>query len=184
MSLVEDHVAFPVGPDDGGELPDLGERAHDLDSRVINRLADELLPVLIDRLSKSSLGELEIRQDGWRVRLRRAPDNGAEVIPAPPARSERSPEHQPESARPPARTRPRNGDLITSPAVGYYQHRDGVAAGAGVRGGDLLGHVDVLGVLHDVVVPEDGRLLELLAESGEAVEYGQPLARLEPESRG
>jgi biotin carboxyl carrier protein len=48
-----------------------------------------------------------------------------------------------------------------------------------VRAGDLLGHVDVLGVRQDVVTPEDGLIAALDAEPGEAVEFGQPLARLE-----
>src|SRR5687768_14662740 len=39
---------------------------------TIARLADELLPMLIARLEASSLGEIEIGRDGWRVRLRRA----------------------------------------------------------------------------------------------------------------
>ena len=36
------------------------------------RVADELLPPLVARLGVSDLGEIEVRQGSWRVRIRRA----------------------------------------------------------------------------------------------------------------
>ena len=166
--------------------------------QTIARLADELLPVLIARLGASGLGEIEVRQDDWRVRLRRN-GNGAEPADesaghpsagrgtrsAPAPWAERKPEsHGAAGEQAAEHARRERGRLaITSPGVGYYQPRDGLSVGASVRAGDLLGHVDVLGVRHDVVVPENGILAVLAAEAGEAVEYGQPLARLEPEGR-
>lgn len=41
------------------------------DHAAIDRLADELLPSLVARLGASGLGELEVREGAWRVRLRR-----------------------------------------------------------------------------------------------------------------
>ena len=73
--------------------------------------------------------------------------------------------------------------VATSPGVGYYATRSGIATGSQVRSGDVLGHVDVLGVRQEVVAPGDGIVARLLAEAGEAVEYGQDLVRLEPVSR-
>lgn len=70
-----------------------------------------------------------------------------------------------------------------SPAVGYFTAREGIAAGVTVRGGDVLGHVDVLGVRQEVVAPADGIVARVLAEQGEAVEYGQELVRLDPAPR-
>ncbi|MDQ3870875.1 MAG: hypothetical protein M3301_04570, partial [Chloroflexota bacterium] len=40
--------------------------------RHLARLADEVVPVLMARLEASGLAELEVRENGWRVRLRRA----------------------------------------------------------------------------------------------------------------
>jgi biotin carboxyl carrier protein len=70
-----------------------------------------------------------------------------------------------------------------SPGVGYFSAREGIAAGQAVRGGDVLGHVDVLGVKQEVVAPADGIVAGFLAELGEAVEYGQELVRLDPAPR-
>jgi acetyl-CoA carboxylase biotin carboxyl carrier protein len=63
--------------------------------------------------------------------------------------------------------------------VGYFSLRDGVTLGSNVRSGDLLGSVDVLGVRQEVVSPADGVLRDLEVESGQAVEYGQPIGRVE-----
>jgi biotin carboxyl carrier protein len=64
--------------------------------------------------------------------------------------------------------------------VGYFVPRDGLAVGHTTRNGDLLGHIDVLGVRQDVVSPADGVVGRLFVEPGEAVEYGQELLRVDP----
>jgi biotin carboxyl carrier protein len=67
----------------------------------------------------------------------------------------------------------------TSPAVGYYLPLDDVTPGRRVRSGDVIGHVDVLGVRVEVPSPADGVVGRVLAQSGEAVEYGQELLRID-----
>ena len=85
---------------------------------------------------------------------------------------------------PPASGRPEPARLASiSPGVGYFTARDGIAAGTTVRGGDVLGHVDVLGVRQEVVAPADGIVARVMAEQGEAVEYGQELVWLDPAPR-
>src|SRR5438876_486521 len=80
-----------------------------------------------------------------------------------------------------ATTAPRDAmrGVVASPAVGYFAPRSGVDVGAKVRSGDPLGYVDVLGVRQEVVSPIDGALRSFEVESGQAVEYGQALARVE-----
>lgn len=150
--------------------------------RKIARLADELLPVLIARLEASSLGELEVREDGWRVRLRRPLESNGSAAPA------RAPVRQPAAlteSRPPPQPPRSESDrtLVGSPAVGYFVPRDSIGPGAAVRGGDVIGHIDVLGVQQEVVVQADGIITLVEVEPGQAVEYGEPIARLEPDSR-
>ncbi|HEX5465642.1 MAG TPA: biotin/lipoyl-containing protein [Candidatus Limnocylindrales bacterium] len=69
--------------------------------------------------------------------------------------------------------------LATSPAVGYFSPLDALTSGHQVRSGDLLGHVDVLGVRQEVVAPMDGIVVRVLAEPGQAVEYGEELVRVD-----
>ena len=42
-----------------------------VDHDAIDRLADDLLPALVAKLAESGLGEIEIREGSWRVRVRR-----------------------------------------------------------------------------------------------------------------
>jgi acetyl-CoA carboxylase biotin carboxyl carrier protein len=177
-----------VGPGRATEAQDEDGR------RMIAQLTTEMLPTLIARLGQSNLAELEVRENGWRVRLRRPqPLNGAEATgdePRPTRRAE--PGAAPRQARaggatPATETGSRPADvaanrgLVTSPAVGYFLLRDGMAAKSQVRQGDLIGHIDVLGVRQEVVAGHDGVVRRLEVESGQAVEYGQPIARIEPE---
>lgn len=161
------------------------------DAAGVGRLADEVLPALIARLEASTLGELEVRRNGWRIRLRRASVDAAPADGAgrrAGARARATAEHAATSVRnaplaavgpglpvKPIDRRP----AALSPAVGYFSPLGSLAAGVAVRSGDVLGHVDVLGVRQDVVAPADGVVGRYLAEPGEAVEYGQELVRLE-----
>jgi biotin carboxyl carrier protein len=66
---------------------------------------------------------------------------------------------------------------VTSPAVGTF--RPGVSVGSAVRAGDRIAVVDLLGIPQDVTAPIDGTLIEVFAQSGEAVEYGEEVAVVE-----
>jgi acetyl-CoA carboxylase biotin carboxyl carrier protein len=146
---------------------------------TIARLTDEVVPTLMERLAKSDLGEIEVRQDGWRVRLRRGPGDAAAGTTAHvPAHAQ---PHKPAAvahAEVQPRREPARGQ-IASPAVGYFAPRDGITVGSKLRKGDLIGFVDVLGVRQEVVSPNDGVLNELEVESGQAVEFGQAVGRVE-----
>ena len=55
--------------------PPAHENRHRLDDHAaIERLADELLPSLIAKLGATGLGEIEVREGDWKVRLRRPAD--------------------------------------------------------------------------------------------------------------
>ena len=167
-----------------------GERSSDdavdraADHAAIDRLSEELLPALIAKLGATGLGELEVREGNWRVRLRRPATAGASSRDRRASdrsgadRAERTHErlprahHHVEPARP---ARGNTGSVATSPAVGVYQPRKDLTSGATVRAGDRLGAVDMLGIAQEVVSPVDGIVGVSLVEPGDAVEYGQEL---------
>jgi biotin carboxyl carrier protein len=223
------------------------DSAATLPPETIARLADDLLPALIARLDASGLGELEVRTDAWRIRLRKPYDRRrgpslpegrrrpGEPTEATHGRRDaaRSDAGRSDAARSDAgrsdaahattahATRPAGGHgslaegshgdpprgtqggagaaaidgdghaagampadplapaIAASPAVGYFTPRDGWTTGRHVRSGDVVGYVDCLGVRQDVLAPVDGFLGRLLAQAGEAVEYGQPLVHLD-----
>ena len=166
------------------------------DHAAIDRLSGELLPALIAKLGATGLGELEVREGGWRVRLRR-PLDGSTVKRerrvgdragdrAHERGTERGADH---GAERPARAahhaleavtaRTESRKVATSPAVGIFQPRAELTAGTRVRSGDRLGAVDMLGVPQEVLAPVDGVVGTSLVEPGEAVEYGQELLVIE-----
>lgn len=178
------------------------------DHAGIARLTEELLPALIAKLGTTHLGELEVREGEWHVRLRRpfgtAPGEGRRVTDKP---SRSQPGHEghghgraaPEGTRgskagaggsAASRSAPTNGTgaradlersrtIATSPAVGIFQPGTRAVSGTRVRAGDSLGAVNVLGVPQDVLAPADGIVGATLVEEGTAVEYGQELIRIE-----
>ena len=74
---------------------------------------------------------------------------------------------------------PRHRFGVASPAVGFFVYADGLGPGLAVEKGDALGQVEMLGIRHDVRAPRRGTVRHLVAESGEAVEYGQVVLELE-----
>ena len=161
------------------------------DHAAIDRLTAELLPALIAKLGATGLGELEVREGDWRVRLRRPGGTavGSRERRVTDRAAERSQERSHE--RPPraqhlhphpeshATVRSDLRNVATSPAVGIFQPRKDLTAGSRVLAGDRLGAVDMLGVAQEVVAPIDGVVGTSLVEPGDAVEYGQELIMIE-----
>lgn len=142
---------------------------------AISRAATELVPELTDRLARHGLGEIEVSRGDLRLRV----VAGVPIAPQPHGDSSPMPtavdavtEERPAAPVP--------GVSVASPAVGFFVYADGLGPGLDVGKGDAVGHVEMLGVRHDVRAPRAGTVRHLVAESGEAVEYGQVVVELEP----
>ncbi len=161
-----------------------------MDHASIDRLTTELLPSLIAKLGATGLGELEVREGAWRVRLRR-PASGRAATASGSSR-DRAGRAADRAERADRADRADRGERVsdlsvadthrataTSPAVGVYRPRTDLSPGDRVLSGDALGAVDMLGVPQEVVSPADGVVGASLVEAGDAVEYGQPLLVIE-----
>ena len=174
------------------------------DHAAIDRLAAELLPALIAKLGATGLGELEVREGAWRVRLRRPGTSGVRD-----GRRPRSADRASASATEPRGPAPSGAPMRArlTPVGPGRDGRDGstngrdarptarpsrprrrsasssrvpeARAGTKVRAGDRLGSVDMLGIPQEVVAPTDGVVGASLVEPGDAVEYGQDLIVIE-----
>lgn len=58
-------------PTDADSPPNASDGEPATDVGVIARLADEIVPALAAKLAATGLGELEVRQGGWKIRIRR-----------------------------------------------------------------------------------------------------------------
>jgi acetyl-CoA carboxylase biotin carboxyl carrier protein len=139
---------------------------------AISRAAATLIPELTERLRRHGLGEIEVAHGDLRLRVSAAPGTPAAAGPRDAGVA------QPAAVAP---SQPAAGATlgVASPAVGFFVFADGLGPGLQVTKGDALGHVEMLGVRHDVRAPRGGRVSHLVAESGEAVEYGQVVLELE-----
>jgi acetyl-CoA carboxylase biotin carboxyl carrier protein len=140
---------------------------------AIARAANELVPQLTDRLVRHGLGEIEVSSGDLRLRVARS---GAAVPAGAPA-DRSSAAGIIEGPQVAATGAPSVG--VASPAVGFFVYADGLGPGLAVEKGDALGQVEMLGIRHDVRAPRRGTVRHLVAESGEAVEYGQVVLELE-----
>lgn len=156
---------------------------------AIRRAAADLLPQLVERLQRHGLGEIEVAHGDLRLRV--AGPAGVSRATAAPA--EISAGTAPAAGGPSAQIAAHGeagpagapgGMGVASPAVGFFVYADGLGPGLPVEKGDPLGHVEMLGVRHDVRAPRRGTVRHLVAESGEAVEYGQVVVELEPAEVG
>jgi biotin carboxyl carrier protein len=60
-----------AGPQRERSTTDRSEAARRADHKAIAKLTDDLLPALMAKLGSTNLGELEVREGDWHVRLRR-----------------------------------------------------------------------------------------------------------------
>ena len=149
---------------------------------LVRRAADDLVPQLTERLERHGLAEIEVARGELRLRVAgqsatrpaavAATPDGANATSPPSVAS--APVSDPVLAADPA------GVGVAAPAVGYFVYADGLGPGLEVTKGDALGHVEMLGVRHDVRAPRAGTVRHLVAESGEAVEYGQVVVEIQP----
>ena len=143
---------------------------------AIARAADELVPQLTERLARHGLGEIVVASGDLRLRVARAV--------APALAGERLDRSTGAGGSQPMIGSTHGSDSalsvgVASPAVGFFVYADGLGPGLAVEKGDSLGQVEMLGIRHDVRAPRRGTVRHLVAESGEAVEYGQVVLELE-----
>lgn len=147
---------------------------------------------LIDLLEESNLAEIEIKEGEESVRLARMPQGGvAAAMPmmqAPMA-------HAPQQAMPmqspteaatggQAKTVAEqfpDGEVVRSPMVGTFYASAApdkppfVTVGQAVKAGDTLGIIEAMKMFNPIEADVSGTVLKILTESGQPVEFDQPL---------
>lgn len=144
---------------------------------------------LVELMNEHDLAEIDLRQGEQRLRLRRGAD--APLITAmPPAAPLPAAQAAPAVAAPvapaaaPAAAEPA-GSFINSPMVGTYYPSSSPEAAAYVNVGDQVGPetticiIEAMKVFNEIPAECSGKITEILVEAGAAVEFGQPLFRLE-----
>ena len=139
----------------------------------------DLVLELTKLLDETGLTEIEIEQDGQRVRVAR--NAAAAPAAARPAAPE-APAPQPIAAPPDPAKHP---GVVVSPMVGtaYAAPEPGakpfIEIGAHVKAGDTLLVVEAMKTMNQIPAPRAGTVIQILFEDGQPVEFGQPLVIIE-----
>ena len=151
---------------------------------------------LMRSLKQFDITELELERDGERIYLRRGPEGGQPtLVSAPMMQSIAAPAPAMGSIPPPAAVPggtssalPPASDpalvTITSPFVGtFYRSPSPDAApfvdvGAEIRPGQVLCIVEAMKLMNEIESEIAGTIVEVTAENGKPVEYGDVLFRV------
>jgi oxaloacetate decarboxylase (Na+ extruding) subunit alpha len=144
---------------------------------------------MINLMNENNLMELEIEREGMRIKLRRA---GADIpgqrtpvieykiepsLPSHPSSSQ-SREAAGEKA-------PGNTSGINSPMVGTFYRAPSpeaaafVEVGQEIEVGQVICIIEAMKLMNEIKSEVKGRIVEILAENAEPVEFGQPLFLIE-----
>ena len=149
-----------------------------IDTRLVRKLADIL--------TETNLSEIEVEHEGLKIRVAKmltaAPMQMYAPASAPPAITT-----APAGAPATADTAPTraSGDVVKSPMVGsvYLQPNPGsdafVKLGDTVTAGQTLMIIEAMKTMNPIPATKSGKLVDILVEDGQPVEFGEPLAVIE-----
>lgn len=144
---------------------------------------------LIDLLEESNLSEIEIKEGEESVRLARAPRGGLPAAPAPvyqqapaaPAMPMNSPVEAATGGSHKAEPELPAGHVMRAPMVGTFYASPApdkpafVSIGQAVKAGDTLGIIEAMKMFNPIEAEVSGTVLAIKCESGQPVEFDQPL---------
>jgi acetyl-CoA carboxylase biotin carboxyl carrier protein len=150
------------------------------------------LKTLIDLVSESNVSELEITEAEGKVRIVKssgaplvmaAPVAAAPaVVAAPVAAAVAAPAATVADAAPAVEAA---GHVVKSPMVGTFYRaaspgaKPFIEVGSVVKEGDTICIIEAMKILNEIEADKSGTVVQILAENGQAVEYGHPLVVIE-----
>ena len=143
--------------------------ADPFDTRLVRKLADIL--------TETGLSEIEVEQGDLKIRV-------AKTLTAAPVQQVVA---APVAAAPAAEAAPAvaAGDAVKSPMVGtvYLQPNPGspafVKVGDTVEAGQTMFIVEAMKTMNPIPAPRGGKIVQILVEDAQPVEFGEPLAIIE-----
>ncbi|MFO0790196.1 MAG: acetyl-CoA carboxylase biotin carboxyl carrier protein [Pirellulales bacterium] len=147
----------------------------------------------IELMNEHDLAEIDLRQADQRIRLRRGPEAvtvaAMPSMPAPAAPAPSAPTAASGGAAKPAAVpaSDANASAIRSPMVGTFYSAANPDTPPFVKVGDHVSAettvciIEAMKVFNEIPAECKGRIVAVLAQNGDAVEFNQPLFRVEPD---
>ena len=140
---------------------------------------------LVDLVARSSIAELDLTQDGTRIRILKRASAGAPAVPARPANGVtiEAPtlDHQ-ESPAPEVTAE----IVVPAPMHGVFYRAAApdepplIEVGARIEAGQKICIIEAMKTFIDIAAEAPGVVLAILAENGDEIEAGQALFRIGP----
>ena len=153
-------------------------------------MKEELIRRLVKIVEESNIAELEISRWGKKVKISKYPQNSGPGTHYVVANSGEAAAQAPAAPAKPAAAaeaaeKPKAGDEIRSPMVGTFYRAPApdadpyVQVGGTVQKGQVLCIIEAMKLMNEVEAEFPCRILEILVENAQPVEYNQPLFRVE-----
>ncbi len=143
---------------------------------------------LVELMNEHDLSEIDLRQGDTRVVLRRGGESAPVALPARAAPIVPVPSPAEPAAPPPTASAPAKEEhiaVITSPMVGTFYAAPDPDSPPYVKVGDAIGPdttvciVEAMKVFNQIPAEVGGKIVAVLVENGEPVEFGQPLFKVD-----
>ena len=138
---------------------------------------------LLAILNQTDVTELTIEAEGFRLSIRK--DGGKAKMVQSPLPVEPAPEPQPALPSPPVTSTRKTVDIV-APMVGTFYRAAApdaanfVEVGDEVKVGQTVCIIEAMKLMNAIDSEVSGRVVEILVDNGEPIEFGQKLLRLEP----
>lgn len=141
---------------------------------------------MVNLMNENGLMELEIEKDGMRIRLKKT-SSGTEAFSGPVVvERERVSDSPARQSFETAKENPSKSVEIKSPMVGTFYRAPSpetpayVEIGQNVEPGQVICIIEAMKLMNEIKAEIKGRILEILVDNAEPVEFGQPMFLIEP----
>jgi acetyl-CoA carboxylase biotin carboxyl carrier protein len=143
----------------------------------------------IQLMNEHDLAEIDLRQGDQRIRLRRGPELVTVASTPPVGQPAAAAGHAPtgDNKATDVAADDSKAILVRSPMVGTFYAAPNPDSPPFVKVGDRVGPettvciVEAMKVFNEIPAECAGRVVAVLAQNGDAIEFNQPLFRVEPE---
>ncbi len=133
-------------------------------------------------LKETDIVEFELEGSDGKVRIKRG--NAARMdMPAPVIMEKEAPKEAKKEE--PVEKKPENVKIITSPMVGTFyrspspEAKSFIELGSIIKTGQTMCIIEAMKLMNEVESEYNGKVISVLVENGQPVEYGEPLFHIE-----
>jgi len=135
------------------------------------------LKKFIKFMEDNNLSELEIEEEGKKIRLKKDSKGHPVVIPGPHATTAPKEEKQPVAENILEIKSPMVGTFYRAPSPGAKPYVD---VGDAIKPGDVVCIVEAMKLMNEIKAEVAGKITQIPVENGDPVEFGQALFVIEP----